>query len=84
VDTSKPAPDLLQAAMERAGGTRGVMIGDSVWDIDSARRAGMPAVGLRCGGFSEAELVEAGADLVLDDPDELVRRFEETGIERRP
>jgi phosphoglycolate phosphatase-like HAD superfamily hydrolase len=44
----------------------------------------MPAVGLRCGGFSEAELVEAGADLVLDDPDELVRRFEETGIERRP
>jgi len=80
VDASKPAPDLVEAALERAGSTRAVMVGDSVWDVGAGARAGIPVLGLRCGGFSEAELVEAGAVAVFDDPEDLARRFDETGL----
>ena len=80
VPSSKPAPDLVQAALDRAGSTRAVMVGDSVWDIGAAKRAGIPAVGLRCGGFAETELLDAGATSVFDDPEDLVRRFDASGI----
>ena len=62
-DESKPAPDILEAALEAADldaeGT--VFVGDSVWDIESAGKLGIPTIGLTCGGTSEAELREAGA-----------------------
>lgn len=81
VPESKPAADLVEAALERAGSRRAVMVGDSVWDVGAARRVGLPTIGLRCGGFSEAELLDAGATAVFDDPEDLVRRFDETGID---
>jgi phosphoglycolate phosphatase len=80
VDVSKPAPDLIDVAVDKVGGHRAVVVGDSVWDIQAARERKAPAVGLRCGGFSEAELRDAGAVLVYDTPEELVRRFDESGI----
>jgi HAD superfamily hydrolase (TIGR01549 family) len=61
VDHTKPAPDLLQVALRKAGGDAPVMIGDSVWDFAAAHRAGYPGYALRTGGFSERELLDSGA-----------------------
>jgi HAD superfamily hydrolase (TIGR01509 family) len=82
VEVSEPAPDLLRAAMARAGARRAALIGDSVWDVRSAHAAGLPAIGMRCGGFHEAELRHEGAVAVFDSPEDLVRRFEESGLVR--
>ena len=83
VDSSKPAPDLVRTALERVGGGTGVMVGDAVWDVEAARRAGLEAIGLRCGGFGEAELRDAGAVSVFDSPLDLVERFETSGLPAR-
>lgn len=80
VEASKPAPDLVEAAIDRAGGSRAVLIGDSLWDVRSAASAGVPAIALRCGGFSEADLLEAGAVAVFDSPEDLALRFDESGL----
>jgi HAD superfamily hydrolase (TIGR01549 family) len=61
VENTKPEPDLVQAAIEKAGGGPAVMVGDSTWDCIAAERAGIPMVAVLTGGFSEAELREAGA-----------------------
>ncbi|MCD6640179.1 MAG: HAD family hydrolase [Nocardioides sp.] len=75
VGTSKPAPDIVQVALERAGTSDAVMIGDTVWDVESARRAGIGCLGLRTGGISDAELRNAGARDVYDDPDDLAQHL---------
>ena len=62
VERTKPAPDLVHAALEKLGGERdAVMVGDSVWDVKAASAAGLPTLAVLTGGFSEAELKEAGA-----------------------
>ena len=61
VDDSKPAPDLLQVAIDKVSGSSAVKIGDSVWDCRAADEAGVPAVAVLTGGFSRDELLEAGA-----------------------
>jgi HAD superfamily hydrolase (TIGR01549 family) len=61
VDATKPQPDLVQAAMEKAGTDSALMIGDTSWDCEAAARAGIPAVAVMTGGLAEAELREAGA-----------------------
>jgi HAD superfamily hydrolase (TIGR01549 family) len=66
VDRTKPEPDLVHVALERAGGGRAVMIGDSVWDCEAARRAGIPSIGLLTGGFCGSELREAGAQSIFE------------------
>jgi HAD superfamily hydrolase (TIGR01549 family) len=71
VQSSKPAPDLVSVAMEKVGGRRGVMIGDSVWDAIAAREVGVPTIAVRTGGFSTDELRDAGAGWVFDSLDEL-------------
>lgn len=72
VDGSKPEPDLVQVTLDALGTTRGVLVGDTPYDAESAGRAGLPCIGLRSGGYSEAELVEAGAVLVVDTPEDLL------------
>ena len=74
---SKPHPELLEKALERVGGSKAVMIGDAVWDVEAAGRLGIPTIGLRCGGISAEELVAAGAVAVYDDPLDLVGRLED-------
>ncbi len=65
-DASKPEPDILASALEKAGGTGALLVGDSTWDIEAARRLGAPCVAVRTGGFGVDELTEAGAVLVVD------------------
>jgi len=69
VENSKPAPDLLQVALKKLGAPEdadSVMVGDSVWDVEAAKRAGLPTLAVLTGGFSEAELREAGASQVVE------------------
>ena len=73
VDDSKPDPDLLQVTLDRLDGvTHAVMVGDTPYDAESAAKAGMKCIGLRSGGYSEAELVDGGVVLVVDAPEDLI------------
>jgi HAD superfamily hydrolase (TIGR01549 family) len=67
VEETKPAPDLVQTALDKAGGGEAVMIGDTPWDVRAAAEAGVPTVAVLTGGFSEAELRDAGAVAVFED-----------------
>jgi len=72
VESTKPEPDLVHAALEKAGGDgEAVMIGDSVWDVRAAAAAGVPTLAVLTGGFSEEELREAGATEVVESIEEL-------------
>jgi phosphoglycolate phosphatase-like HAD superfamily hydrolase len=68
VDATKPAPDLIEAGLDRAGGGPALMSGDSTWDCRAAARAGVPAVAVLTGGYCREELAEAGAVAVFDTP----------------
>jgi len=80
VEQTKPEPDLVRAALEKAGGGSAVMIGDSVWDCEAAVRAGVESIGLLTGGFSECELRDAGAVAVFESAAELCERLGETAF----
>jgi HAD superfamily hydrolase (TIGR01509 family) len=70
VENSKPAPDIFELALERAGATADetVAVGDTVWDIEAADRAGIRTVAVLTGGaYSRQELKEAGAAAVYQD-----------------
>ena len=72
VEATKPEPDLVHAALEKAGNEDpSVMVGDSTWDVEAAKRAGLPTLAVLTGGFSEAELREAGAAQVVEAINEL-------------
>ncbi len=68
---TKPAPDLLQTALEKVDGRPAVMVGDSTWDCEAAKRAKLPSVAVLTGGFSGEELRAAGAAAVHESIDEL-------------
>jgi HAD superfamily hydrolase (TIGR01549 family) len=72
VEKTKPEPDLVLAAREKAGGGDAFLIGDSTWDCEAAGRAGVRSVALLTGGFSEQELLEAGAERVFRDIERLL------------
>ncbi|MEV7548458.1 HAD family hydrolase [Amycolatopsis sp. NPDC089917] len=83
VDASKPAPDLLHTALRKIGAppdAPAVMIGDSVWDVEAARKAGMPAIVVRSGGFGDDELLEAGAVALYDTPADLTTALDQTPL----
>ena len=72
VDGSKPEPDLIEVTLEALGTSRAVLVGDTPYDVQSAGRAGLRCICLRSGGYSEAELTDAGAALVVDAPEDLL------------
>ncbi|HYN64579.1 MAG TPA: HAD family hydrolase, partial [Candidatus Limnocylindrales bacterium] len=76
---AKPEPDLFLACQERMGVRIGdvTVVGDAVWDLLAARRAGMLSVGLLTGGYGEDELARAGAFRVYRDPAELDASLDE-------
>ena len=71
VEKTKPHPDLIVAAMEKAGGDDAVMLGDSIWDCEAAKRAKVPTIAVLTGGFSRDELEDAGAAAVFQSIAEL-------------
>jgi HAD superfamily hydrolase (TIGR01509 family) len=75
-ERSKPDPDIIQAALARAGcdAAEALMLGDTPYDVQAARRAGVATVALRSGGWDDAAL--AGALAVYDDAADLLRRYE--------
>jgi HAD superfamily hydrolase (TIGR01549 family) len=81
-ENSKPDPDLVQVALARVEGARGVMIGDSVWDIEAGKRAEMPGIAVRTGGFGRDELTAAGAIEVFDSLVDLREALDRTPLGR--
>jgi HAD superfamily hydrolase (TIGR01549 family) len=80
VERTKPEPDLVHAAIEKAGGGPAVMVGDSTWDCEAAQRAGIETLAVLTGGFSEAELREAGAAEVFGSLLELRAEIRSTSL----
>jgi HAD superfamily hydrolase (TIGR01509 family) len=82
VSRAKPEPDLFLTCAERLGADPGecYVVGDAVWDLLGARRAGMLSVGLLSGGYGEDELTRAGAFRVYRDAAELRISLDELGI----
>jgi HAD superfamily hydrolase (TIGR01509 family) len=77
-EESKPAPDIVEAALEQSGEAAAdvVMIGDTPYDVEAARRAGVRIIGVECGGWSADEL--AGAVEVYADPAALLRDYDQS------
>jgi phosphoglycolate phosphatase-like HAD superfamily hydrolase len=70
----------VNAALERAGGGPGVMVGDSVWDCKAAENAGVDTIAVLTGGFSDSELLKAGAVIAFASIEELRRRLSWTPL----
>jgi HAD superfamily hydrolase (TIGR01549 family) len=83
VDSTKPAPDVFAAALEKLDGIgpeRAVAVGDTPYDAEAAGKLGLRTVGVLCGGFPEAELREAGCVAIFRDPAHLLARYDETPL----
>jgi HAD superfamily hydrolase (TIGR01509 family) len=82
VESTKPEPDLVHAALQKAGADAGeaVMVGDTPFDVEAARRAGVATLAVMTGGFSEAELRDAGAQDVFESVAELRARLDEAAL----
>jgi phosphoglycolate phosphatase-like HAD superfamily hydrolase len=80
---TKPAPDMVELAIERAGGGTAIVVGDAVWDAVSAEAAGVPCIGLRSGGVSAERLTGSGASWVYDGPRDLLDHLEDGPLTRQ-
>jgi HAD superfamily hydrolase (TIGR01549 family) len=80
VEATKPEPDLVKAAVEKADADEAVMVGDSTWDCEAAKRAGLETVAVLTGGFSDEELRDAGASVVFESIEELRDRLGDTPL----
>ena len=78
-ERSKPHPDIFQAALDRLklAPDRVVVVGDTPYDADAARKAGVRSVGVLCGGFTEADIRAGGAGQVYRDPADLLAHIDE-------
>jgi phosphoglycolate phosphatase-like HAD superfamily hydrolase len=77
-DRSKPDPDIVRAALHKARrpAAQSIMIGDTPYDIEAATRARVPAIGLRCGGWTDDEL--RGAIAIYENPADLLAHLDES------
>ena len=82
VERSKPEPDLIAVAIEKVEGAKAVMLGDSVWDVEAAKRIDVPTVAVRTGRCSTAELEEAGAVAVYESLGSLLDHLDDTPLGR--
>jgi HAD superfamily hydrolase (TIGR01549 family) len=80
VEEGKPAPEPVEHALELAGvpAERAVFVGDTVWDMRAGTRAGVRCVGVLCGGIPRADLEEAGAQAIYDDPAHLLANLSDS------
>jgi HAD superfamily hydrolase (TIGR01509 family) len=74
VESSKPAPDLVEVALDKVGvpPEQAVFTGDTIWDVEACQKAGIPCIGLLSGGVSRDELTSAGAAEVYPGPGDLL------------
>lgn len=79
-EDSKPAPDILAAALDDIGGRAAVCVGDSTYDVEAAAALGWQCIVVRTGGFGVDELTGAGAIRVFDDVAELLEHLDETPL----
>lgn len=84
VETAKPRPDIVEVALQRAGvgADRAVFVGDSIWDIRAAARAGVECIGVESGGFDRLRLQDEGAVAVYRNPRDLADQFDDSPIGR--
>jgi phosphoglycolate phosphatase-like HAD superfamily hydrolase len=82
VDRAKPDPGIVQKALDESGIDPGcaVMVGDAVWDVIAAERAGIRCIGLLCGGIGAEQLRDAGAAEVYRDPAALLEDIDASPI----
>jgi HAD superfamily hydrolase (TIGR01509 family) len=82
VQRAKPDPDLFLAAARRLNVpiAHAIVVGDSVWDLLAASRAGCLGIGLLSGGYGQEELQQAGAYRVYQDPADLLAHLDEVGV----
>lgn len=82
-EKSKPHPDIFQAALGRLDDTRPdqvIVVGDTPYDAEAAKKAGLRTIGVLCGGFPEDELRAAGCIAIYRDPAELLARYDESPL----
>src|SRR3954447_16454140 len=82
-ERSKPFPDIFAAALGKLDGIgqdEVVVVGDTPYDAEAARKAGLRSVGVLCGGFPEQALRAAGCSAVYAGPEELLRRYDESPL----
>lgn len=77
-ENSKPDPDIVHAAIEQLGHPpeKVILLGDTPYDVEASRRAGIRVVALRCGGWGDTDL--KGAVRIYDDPADLLARFDDS------
>jgi HAD superfamily hydrolase (TIGR01509 family) len=82
VGTAKPDPDIIEVALQKAdvSADRAILVGDAVWDIEAAARAGVGSIGVLSGGYGATELLEAGATAVYDDVADLLAHLDESPV----
>jgi HAD superfamily hydrolase (TIGR01509 family) len=82
VEATKPEPDLVNAALQRVGGSAGdaVMVGDTPWDVHAARAAGVQTIAVLTGGFAIEELRESGAVEVFESVADLRGGLDRTAL----
>ena len=80
VEATKPEPDLVHAALDKVDFDRAVMVGDTPWDVEAARKARLETICVLSGGFAEAELREAGAVAVYESVRDLRDDLESTPL----
>jgi HAD superfamily hydrolase (TIGR01549 family) len=81
VESTKPQPDLIKAALDKVDGDgEAILIGDTVWDVEAAKRAGVETLAVLTGGFSEQELRDAGARDVYTSVEELRQSLARTPL----
>ena len=79
---SKPHPDIFQAALEKLNlaPDRVLVVGDTPYDADAARKAGVASVGVLCGGFAAEDIRAGGATLIYRDPADLLARMDDWAV----
>jgi HAD superfamily hydrolase (TIGR01549 family) len=84
VDEAKPEPEVFETALGKAGVAAGdaIVVGDTVWDVEAARRAGLDCVCVLTGGIARPQLEDAGAVAVYASPEELLARLDESPLAR--
>ncbi len=84
-ERSKPHPDIFHAALKRLGNpdpSTVLVIGDTPHDIEAARKAGLSTLGVTCGGWTEPELLDAGAVAVYRSPSDLLAKYDDSPLAR--